>query len=171
MLPLLSYVISVVFPDFSVFNSKSWVISDKLPDLSVLPLLSSLNLGKLPEFSVGFPVHQQLLELAQTPVHRVGDAIQPTHPLLSTWLPAIKISGIWVYSSESVFHSRWPEYWSFNSSISPSNEYSGLIPFGMDWFHLLELKRLSRVFSSTLDQKHHFFSAQLSLPSSSHIHT
>ena len=171
----------------------------KLPDIYLLPILSSLILGKLSHLSVlpylccvqftlvsqscltlcdprdcsrpGFPVYHLLPELAQTPVHRVGDAIQPTYPLSSTWLPAIKISGIWVFSSESAFHFRWPEYWSFNSSVSPSNEYSGLISFSVDWFHLLELKRLSRVFSNTLVQKHHFFRAQLSLPSNSHIYT
>ena len=171
VLPLLYYVISVTLPDFSVHNIKMCVILDKLPDLSVLPLMSSLILGKLPELSVGFPVHQQLLELAQTPLHRVNDDIQLTHPLSPTWNPAIKISTIWVFSRESVFHIRWPDCWNFNSSISPSNECSGLMSFRMNWIHLLELKRLSRVFSNTPVQKHHFFGAQLSLPSNSHIHT
>ena len=113
VLPLLNYVISVTLPDFSVHNIKMCVILDKLPDLSVLPLLSSLISGKLPELSVGFPVHQQLLELAQTPLHRVDDDIQLTYPLSSTWNTAIKISAIWVFSKESVFHIRWPECWNF----------------------------------------------------------
>ena len=59
----------------------------------------------------------------------------------------------------SVLHIRWPNYWSFSFSISPSNEYSGLIYFRMDWFDLLCSPK-SRVFSSTTIQKHHFFSTQ-----------
>ena len=199
MLPLLTFLILGKLPDLSVLPRLSSLTLGKLPDIYLLPILSSLILGKLSHLSVlpylccvqftlvsqscltlcdprdcsrpGFPVYHLLPELAQTPVHRVGDAIQPTYPLSSTWLPAIKISGIWVFSSESAFHFRWPEYWSFNSSVSPSNEHSGLISFSVDWFHLLELKRLSRVFSNTLVQKHHFFRAQLSLPSNSHIYT
>ena len=78
-----------------------------------------------------FPVHYQLPELAQTQVHWVGDAIQPLilcGPLL---LPSI-FSSIRVFSKESVLHIRWLKYWSFSFSISPSNEYSGLISFRMD---------------------------------------
>ena len=75
----------------------------------------------------GFPVHHQLLELAQTHVHPVGDAIQPSHLchpvlLLLSILPSIR-----VFSNESVLHIRWPMYWSFSFSISPSSEYAGLI--------------------------------------------
>ena len=81
----------------------------------------------------GLPVHHQLPELAQTHVHRVSDAIQPSHPLLSpSLLPSI-FPSIRVFSNESALHIRWPEYWSFSFSISPSNEYSGLISFRMDW--------------------------------------
>ena len=77
----------------------------------------------------GFPVHHHLLELAQTHVHQVGDAIQPSHPL-SSLLPSI-FPSIRVFSNESAFHIRWPNYGSF--STSPSNEYSGLISFRTDW--------------------------------------
>ena len=77
-----------------------------------------------------FPVHHQLLELTQTHVHQVGDAIQPSHPLSPLLLPAI-FPRIRVFSSESVLHIKWPKYWSF--SINPSNEYSGLISFRNDW--------------------------------------
>ena len=66
-------------------------------------------------------------------------------------------------SNESVLYIRWPNYWSFNFSISPSNEYSELISFKIDWFDLLAVQGLSRVFSSTTAQKHQFFCAQLSL--------
>ena len=81
------------------------------------------------------------------------------HPLLL--LPSIPAS-IRVFSNESVLHVRWPEYWSFSFSISPSNEYSGLISFRMDWLDLLAVQGLSRVFSNTTVQKHQFFGAQLS---------
>ena len=82
----------------------------------------------------GFPVHHQLLELAQTPVHQVGDAIQSSHPLSSPSPPAL------IFPSESVLHVRWPKDWSFSFSISPSNEYSGLISFRIDWFDLLAVQ-------------------------------
>ena len=78
-----------------------------------------------------FPVHHQLPELAQIHVHRVSDAIQPSHPLSSPSLPAFNLSQHQGFSSESVLHIRWPKYWSFSFSISPSNEYSGLISFRM----------------------------------------
>ena len=81
------------------------------------------------------------------------------HPLLL--LPSI-FPSIRVFSNESVLHIRWPKYWSFSFSISPSNEYSGLISFRMDWFDL-ESKGFSRVFSNTAVQKHQFFGTQLCL--------
>ena len=77
-------------------------------------------------------------------------------------LPSISAS-ISVFSNESVLHIRWPKYWSFSFSISPSNGYSGLISFKMDWLDLLAVQGLSRVFSNTTVQKHQFFSTQLSL--------
>ena len=85
----------------------------------------------------GFPVHHQLLELAQTHVHRVDDAIQPSHPLV-LW-PSI-FPSIRVFSNESVLSIMWPKYWSFSFSISPANEYSGLISFRMDWLDLLAVQ-------------------------------
>ena len=78
--------------------------------------------------------HHQLLELAQTRVHRVGDAIQPSHLLSSPSPTAFSLSQHQVFSNESVLCIRWSKYWSFSFSISPSNEYSGLISFRMDWF-------------------------------------
>ena len=89
-------------------------------------------------------------------------------PLLN--LPLIPPS-IRVFSNESTLHKRWPKYWSFSFSISPSNEYSGLISFRMDWLIFLQSKGLSRVFSNITVQKHHFYGAQLALYSNSHIHT
>ena len=87
----------------------------------------------------GLHVHHQLLELTQTHVHWVGDAIQPSHPL-STPSPAFNLSSIRVFSDESVLCSRCPKYWSFSFSISPSNEYSGLISFRMDLLDLLAVQ-------------------------------
>ena len=86
----------------------------------------------------GLPVHHQLLKLAQTPVHWVDDAIANhlilCHPLLL--LPSV-FPSIRVFSNESVLRIRWPKYWSFSFSISPPNEYSGMISFRMDWLDLL----------------------------------
>jgi len=82
-------------------------------------------------------------------------------PLL--FLPSL-FPSIRVFSSESVLRIRWPKYWSFSFSISPSNKYSGLISFRIDWLDLLAVQRtLSRVFSNTTVQKHQLFGAQLSL--------
>ena len=77
-----------------------------------------------------------------------------------------------VFSNESTLCMRWPKYWSFSFSISPSNEHPGLISFRMDWLDLLAVQgTLKRVFSNTTVQKHQFFGAQLSSQSNSHIHT
>ena len=88
-------------------------------------------------------------ELAQTLVHQVSDAIRPSYPLSSPSPPAFNLSSTGVFSNESVLRIRWPKYWSFSFSISPFDEYSGLIPFRMDWFDLLAvqgtLKRLLQV--------------------------
>ena len=77
-------------------------------------------------------------------------------------LPSI-FPSVGVFSDESVLYIRWPKYFHFNFSISLPNEYSGLIPFRMDWLDLLAAQGLSRVFSNTTVQKHQFFGAQLSL--------
>ena len=79
----------------------------------------------------GFPVYHQLPGLAQTHVRRVGDAIQPTHPLLSPPPPTFNLSQQRVFSSELVLCIRWPKHWNFSFSISPSSEYSGLISLGL----------------------------------------
>ena len=88
----------------------------------------------------GFPVLYHLSEFAQTHVHRVGDAIQPSHPLLSPLLLPSIFPSIRVFSYESVLCIRWPKYWSFSFSISPFNEYSGLVSFRTDWLDLLAVQ-------------------------------
>ena len=86
----------------------------------------------------GFPVLYHLPQLAYTHVHWVSDTIQPSHPLLSLLLLLSVFPSIRVFSNESVRCITWPKYWSF--SISPSNEYSGLISFRMDWLDLLAVQ-------------------------------
>ena len=112
----------------------------------------------------GLPVYHQLQEITQTHVHRVGDAMQQSHPLgplllLPSIFPSFK-----VFSDQSVPHIRWPKYWSFSFSISPSNEYSGLISFRMDllevqgtleslptsWFKNINFLVLSFLYSATV---------------------
>ena len=118
----------------------------------------------------GLPAHHQLLELIQIHVQRVSDAIQPTAICCFILLPSI-FPRIKVFSSESVLRIRWPKYWSFCFSISPSNEYSGLTSLGLSDLISLLSKGLSRVFSSTTIEKHQFCGAQPSLSFNSHIHT
>ena len=90
------------------------------------------------------------------------------HPLLL--LPPNPPS-IKVFSSESTLHMRWPKYWSFSFSISPSSEYSGWFPLGLTGLISLLSKGFSTVFSNTTVQKHQFFGAQPSSQTKSHIHT
>ena len=120
----------------------------------------------------GFPLHYHLPELAQTHVHSVSDAIQPSRPLLSSSSPAFNLSQhqSLSFSNELVLHIRWPKYWSFSLNISPSNEYSGLTSFRMDWLDLLAvqetLKSLLQHYSSKASILWHsaFFTVQLSHP-------
>ena len=115
-------------------------------------VLSHVHLFATPWKEPGFPIHHQLPEFTQTHVHRVSDAIQPSHPLSSPSPPAFNLS-----QHQGLFQSvgsyiRWPKYWSFSFSISPSSEYSGLISLRMDWLDLLavqgNLKSLLQDYSS-----------------------
>ena len=89
----------------------------------------------------GLPVHHQLPEFTKTHVHRVSDAIQPSHPLSSPSPSAPVPPGIRVFSNESTLHMRWPMYWSFSFSIIPSKEIPGWISFRKDWLDLLAVQR------------------------------
>ena len=88
----------------------------------------------------GLPVHHQLLESTQTHVHRVSDAIQPSHPLSSPSPPALNLSQHQGLLNESALSIRWPKYWSFSFNISPFDEHPGLISFRMDWLDLLAVQ-------------------------------
>ena len=121
----------------------------------------------------GLPVHHQLPESTQTHVHRVDDAIQPSHPLSPLLLLPSIFPSVRVFSNESVLRISWPKYWSFSFNISPSNEHPGLISFRMDWLDLLAvqgtLKSLLQHHSSkaSILQPSAFFIVQLSHPYSS----
>ena len=115
----------------------------------------------------GLLVHRQLAELAQT---RVSGAIQSFILCCPLLLLPLTFPSIKVFSDESVLHIRWPKYWNFSFSISPSNEISGLISFRMDWLDLLAvqgtLKSLLQHHSSEASVLRHstFFMVQLSHP-------
>ena len=118
----------------------------------------------------GLPVHHQFPESTQTHVHRVYDAIQPSHPLHPLLLLPSIFPSIWVFSNESALCIRRPKYWSFSFNISPSNEHPGLISFRMDWLDLLAVqgtfKSLLQHHSSKASILWHsaFFMVQLSHP-------
>ena len=145
------YHFPVVFTDF-IFHFISIV--------AVVQLLSHIWLCDPVDCSMpGFPILHYLLEFSETPFHWVSDTIQPTNSLLHPFPPALSLS-----QHQGLFHhlalcTRWPKYWSFSFSISPSNENSGLISFRIDWFDLLAVQGHSGVFSSTTLWKHQFFSA------------
>ena len=143
--------------DFHFLSIHSWATSLDT-SLKMLPVVSyiamnlwhkeqsrdTVHLHDTVQFSRsvlrGFPVHHQLPEFTQTHVHWVSDAIQPSHPLSSPSLPAFNLSQHQGFSSELVLHIRWPKYWSFSFSICPSNEYSKLISFRIDWFDLFAVQ-------------------------------
>ena len=144
-------------------------------------LFSSVHLGSVvqlcPTFCdpmdctmPGLPVLYHFPEFTQIHVHWVGDAVKPSHPLLSLSPPASIFPSIRVFSFESVLHIRWPKYWSFSFNISPSNEHPRLISFRMDWLDLLAvqgtLKRLLQCHSSkaSILWCSAFFIVQLSHP-------
>ena len=115
----------------------------------------------------GLPVHHHLPEFTQTHVHRVSDAIQPSHPLL---LPPPILPSIRVFSNESTLRMRWSKYWSFSFSIISSKEIPGLISFRMDWLDLLAVQGTLKSFlqhhssQASVLWRSAFFTVQLSHP-------
>jgi len=150
--------------DYSPQGHKELVTTERPNDnkLATLLLFSHLSRptlwGPMDCSTQGFSVLHYLPEFAQMQVHWVSDAIQPSRPLLSP-PPASIFPSIRGFTNESALCIRWPKYRSF--SISPSNEYSGLISFSFDWFDLCWPKGLSRVFSSATVLKHQFSALSL----------
>ena len=123
---LFMYLHLSVFPQFSSVQFSHSVVSDSLQP-------HGLQYARL-------PCSSPTPGAVQTHVHWVGDAIQPSYPLCPLlFLPSI-FPSIRVFFNESVLQIRWPKYWSFSFSISPSSEYSGLISFRMDWLDLLAVQ-------------------------------
>ena len=114
------------------FKTKVWLSQFSSVAQSCPTLCNPMNCS-----TTGFPVHHQLPELAQTHVHQVSDTIQPSHPLLSPSPPSLNLSQH-LFQWVSSLHQ--PKYWSVSFTISPSSEYSGLISFRIDWFHLLAVQ-------------------------------
>ena len=139
---------------------------------SSVQLLSHVQLFKTPwtaapQASLSITNSWSLLKLMSIESVMPSKYLILCRPLL---LPPSIFPSIGVFSNESVLHIRWPKYWSFSFSISPSNEHSGLISFRIYWFYLLAVRGTLK-FSNTTVQKHQFFSTQPSLWSNSHIHT
>ena len=144
------------------FHREKWVDS-KLQEEQSVQLLSHVQLLVTPwtathQASLSITNSRSLLKLMSIRLVMPSNNLILCRPLLS--LPSIFLS-IRVFSNESVLHIRWPKYWSFSFSISPSNEYSGLISFGIDSFDCLAVQGTLKSLLNTTVQKHQFFSAQL----------
>ena len=124
MLAWMKHKLESILPGEISITSDMQMTSQFSSVAQLCPALCNLMDRSMP----GLPVHHQLPKFTQTHVHWVGDAIQPSNPLSSPSLPASIFPSFRVFSNESVFLIRWPKYWSFSFNISPSNEYSGLIP-------------------------------------------
>ena len=145
--------------EYSIFNS---IESPSRVQLFVTPWTAAH------QASLSFTNCQSLLKLMSFELVMPSYNLSLCRPLflLPSTFPTIR-----VYPNESALRIRWPKYWSFSFSISPSNEYSRLIPLRLTGLISFQSKGPSRVFSSTTVQRHQFFGTQLSLWSSSHIHT
>ena len=118
--------------------------------------------------SLSFTIFWSLLKLMSIELVMPFNHLILCPPLLL--LPSV-ISSIRVFSNKSAFHIRWPKYWSFSFSISPSNEYSGLISFWIDYFNLLAVQGTLRSLLQHHSSKVSILGAQLSLKSNTHVHT
>ena len=133
--------------------------------LSSVQLLSRVQLFATP-WTAAHQASQSITNSWNLLKFKYIESVMPSNHLILCcpllFLPSI-FPSIRFFSNQSVFHIRWPKYWSFSFSITPSNEYSGLISFGIDW----QSKELSTVFPHTV-QKHQFFNTQLSTLTSIH---
>ena len=167
----------------SVVSDFLWPVDCSLPGFSVhgilqarfnsVQLLCCVQLFATPwsaacQASLSITNSQNLLKLVS-----IESVISSNHLILCRPLlfPSSIFPSIRVFSNESFLCIRWPEYWLFSFSISPSNEYSELISFKINWFDLLAIQGTLKIFPNTTVQKYHFFSPQPSLWSNSHIHT
>ena len=156
-----------------------WVVISYSKGCSVRTLFSSVQLLSRVQLFVTpwIAVHQVSLSITNSrslPKLMSIELVMPSSHLIlyrPLLLPPPIPPSIRVFSNESTLHMRWPKYWSFSFSISPSNEYPGLISLRWTGWISLQSKGLSRVFSNTTVQKHQFFSTQLSSESNSHINT
>ena len=154
-------VVNVYSKVYPCFDTMCWVVNV----FHSVQSLSRIQIFETPwtvvcQASQSITISCSLLKLMSIESMMPSNHLIDCHPLLL--LPSI-LPSIRVFSSESLLHIRWPEYWSFSFSISPSNEYSRLISFRIDCLDLLAVQGFSRVFFNTTVQKHQFFSAQLSL--------
>ena len=149
-----------------------FIFSPFLPFVVVVQSLNSVHLFMTPrtaacQASLSFTISWSLLKLMSIQLVMPTNCLIFCHHLL---LPSV-FPSIRVFSNESGLHIRWPKYWSFSFSISPSNEYSGLISLRIDWFDLLESKGLSRVFSNTTVQSINSPALSLLYGPALHIHS
>ena len=132
----------MLFVHYFIWSALQSIWKGKKMGIIIIPIFVVQSLSGVGHFdsdpmdfsTLGFFVLHYLLEFAQTHVHWVSDAIQLSHPLSPHILLPSVFPSIRVFSNESVLRIRWPKYWNFSFSISPSNEHSGLISFRIDWF-------------------------------------
>ena len=156
-----------LFIEWICFLTCLWACPLVVSSLSCVRLFAILGTSALQD-SLFITNSRSLSKLLSIEAVMPSNHLILCHPLLR--LPSI-FPSVRVFSNDLALRIRWPKYWSFSFSISPSNEYSGLTSFRIDWFYLFAAQGLSRVFFNTTVRKHKFFSAQASLWSSSHIHT
>ena len=116
-----------------------WTLLSPPVQVSSVTPLCPILCNPMNRSTPGLPVHHQLPEFTQTHIHPVGDAIQPSHPMLSLLLLPSIFPRIRVFLMSQLFASGGPKYCSFSFNISPSNENPGLISFRMDWLDLLAI--------------------------------
>ena len=147
----------------NVLNKRNF--SSVIQSLSLVRLCDPMNCS-----TPGLPIHHQLLEFTQTHFQRVSDAIQQLYLCCPLLLQPSIFQSIRVFSNDSALRSRWPKYWNFSFSISPSSEQSGLISFRIDWFDLLAVQRTLKSLlqhhslKASVLQRSAFFMVQLSHP-------
>ena len=141
------------------------------PQFSSVPQLCPTLCDPVDCSTPGFPVHHQLQSLLK--LMSIESVMPSNHLILCLPLLLLPLifPSIRVISNESALRIRGPKYWRFIFNISPSNEYSGLISFRIDWFDIVAIQGTLKIFSNTAIQKHQFFGAQVSLRSTFHIHT